>query len=258
VNDDDDSYLQDKSETDDYEEDDFDDSDDKKKGPTSSSVQPEEPYKTQTYTEKADVGRTVTLKCLDENIATSHVIMWFNETLLLAQGETLLTKDKRISFTKDGTMVIRDVNSFDNAEFRCRSFSGKERHETKIQLNINGPPRGITIGHNVNTQSNIADMTLDYKAGRADLRFKCKAAKGRPQPKINWVHNGNTILESANDPDLRIEDEGVLIIKHLHARHAGEYQCEASNEFGNLKASFKINVECKFLHPSLNFKSKNN
>lgn len=251
ANHDDDDYLQDKSETDDYEDDDFDEPDDKRKGPTSSSSpEPEEPYKTNSYTEKADAGKTVTLKCLDESKAASRVVMWYNETVMLAQGEALVSKDSRITFNKDLTLTIKNVSSDDSGEFRCRSFP--ERHETKIQLYINGPPRGITIGHNINSQSNVADATLTYKAGEKDLRFKCNVAKGRPQPKLNWIHNGNTILDSQQkDHDIKIDNEGVLIIRSVHARNAGEYQCEASNEFGNIKASFKIQVECK-----LNFQSQ--
>jgi Immunoglobulin I-set domain len=247
TNNDDDDYLQDKSETEEnYEDDDFDENDDKKKASTTSST-PEEPYITHEHTEKADVGKEITLKCHGVNVGSAGVIMWYNDTTILKQGEAVITKDKRISFNKDGAMTIASLSSYDSGEFRCRSFYGKERHETKIQLSINGPPRGIKIGHNLNTQSNVSDMTFDYKAGLKDLRFKCNVAKGLPHPKLEWIHNGNTILESQHkDNEIKIDDEGVLIIRSLHAKHAGEYQCEASNEFGTVKSSFKINVECKF------------
>lgn len=172
--------------------------------------------------------------------------MWFNGTKLIYQGVNKITTDERINFNlKEHTMVIKDLNSYDDGVYRCRAFT-KERYETVIQLEVNGPPRGITIGHNIKEQSDVSGQTLTYSVFQTDLRFKCNVAKARPKAKIEWIHNGNTILESqGRDHDIKIEDESTLIIKKLHARHAGEYQCEASNDLGELKSSFHINVECK-------------
>lgn len=245
-NDDDDEYLSDKS--DDYDENEYgDDVDDKRKSSTASSTpQAEETYRIQEYTEISDIGRTVVLKCLGEDLDAKTIFMWFNGTRIIAQGDIKVTTDKRISFSKnDGLLTIRDLNAFDDGTFRCRVFA-KQRFETIIHLNVNGPPKEIFIGHNINSQPNIADKSLVYRAGESNLRFKCNVEKARPDAKIDWIHNGNTILESQQkDHDLKVEDEGVLIIKTLHARHAGDYQCEASNDYGNLKASFKIDVQCE-------------
>lgn len=246
---DDDDYLGDKSD-DNYDENDFEESDDAKKSSTASSTTTEEPYNTQDYIETAETGRTIVLKCLGENIDSSSLFMWHNGSMLLAQGESKTPQaPHRVSFSKkDGLLTIRDVSSYDDGTFRCRAYGNKNgRYETLVHVQVNGPPRGITIGHNINNRVNIADETLVYSAGKQSLSFRCNVAKARPDAKIDWIHNGNTILElQQEDHDLKIEDEGVLVIKTLHARHAGEYQCEASNEFGNLKASFKIDVQCRF------------
>lgn len=243
-NDDDADYLQDKSDDgyDDYD----DDADDKRKSSTEGPQKTEDQtYKTEERIEKADAGKEVTLKCSGDGFDSDTLYMWYNDTALLKQGNSQVSHSPRLTF-KDNVMIINDVSPFDDGVFRCRAFTKQERFETKIQLHVNGPPQGIAIGHNINSQSSIAGETLNYRSGEKNLRFKCNAAKGRPQPKIDWIHNGNTILESQmKDHDIKIEDEGLLIIKTLHPRHAGEYQCEASNEFGNLKALFKIEVECK-------------
>lgn len=244
----DDDYLADKS--DDYDGEDYDgENDDKQKSSTASSSNTEEPYKTQEYIDKSEVGGTIVLKCLGENIDSSSLFIWYNGSMILAQGESKVPQaPKRVSFSKkDGLLTIRNVSAYDDGTFRCRAFARKnDRYETLVHVQVNGPPQGITIGHNVNNQENIADETLVYMAGKQSLRFRCNVAKARPDAKIDWIHNGNTILElQQKDHDLKIEDEGVLVIKTLHARHAGDYQCEASNEFGNLKATFKIDVQCK-------------
>lgn len=244
----DDDYLQDKSDDYNFEEEADDEENSVEKV---SSVKPsEEPYKTQDYTEKSEVGRTVELKCLGEGFDESTIFMWYNGTAVISQGEAKMPTDKRISVSKkNGLLTIKNLNSYDDGTFRCRAFPEKGRFETLVHLHINGPPRGIQIGHNINSKKNIADQTLGYLAGgTTNLRFTCNVEKARPAAKIDWIHNGNTILDSqGKDHDIKIDDEGVLIIKTLHARHAGEYQCEASNELGNLKASFKIEAQCKLL-----------
>jgi hypothetical protein len=248
--DDDKDYLQDKSdgEYNDDDDDDFDDEDDVNKD-SSSTIPAEDNYKKQEHTEKSEAGRTVVLRCSGEGFDDTTLFMWYNGSAILLQGESTITHDKRISFSKkDGSLTIKDLSSYDDGTFRCRAFATAERYETLIHLHINGPPRGIRIAHNINSKKNIADETLVYRAGATDLRFECNVEKARPTAKIDWIHNGNTILESQlKDHDIKIDDEGTLIIKTLHARHAGEYQCEASNELGNLKASFKIEAQCECL-----------
>lgn len=243
---DDDDYLQDKS-GDDYDDDDFEGEDKRKSSTVSSSQNTEEPYKTEEYTEKAEAGRRVELKCIGEGLDHDTIYMWYNGSQIIASGTSIVDGDERLDFSKkNGLLTIKSVNAYDDAMFRCRAFHKNLRYETIIHVHVNGPPKGISIGHNVEKQQNIAGNTLVYQAGRHDLRFKCNVAKARPEAKIDWIHNGNTILDSqTKDHDLKIEDEGVMIIKTLHARHAGDYQCEASNEFGQLKANFKIDVQCK-------------
>lgn len=250
---DDDDYLADKS--DDNDDTDYIEGDDKQKPSSTASSNTEEPYQTQDYIEKSESGRTIVLKCLGEYIDSSSLFIWYNGSMILAQGEGKSPQaSHRVSFSKkDGLLTVRDVSSYDDGTFRCRAFIKGIRYETLVHVQINGPPQGITIGHNINNQANIAEETLIYSAGKQSLRFRCNVAKARPDAKIDWIHNGNTILElQQKDHDLKIEDEGVLVIKTLHARHAGEYQCEASNEFGNLKAAFKINVQCKFFMFNIN------
>ncbi|CRL05364.1 CLUMA_CG017983, isoform B [Clunio marinus] len=241
---DDDDYLQDGSDGD-YNEDDYNESEDKKQS-TVSSIDVKQ-YKTQGYTEKVDVGKSIKLKCLGENFDSDTFFMWYNESSIIISGEVTVGEWKdRIEFEKkDGSLTIKNTNPFDDATFRCRAILTKNKvnYETIVHLEINGPPRGIKIGHNVNTQENIAGETLVYKAGQKDLRFKCHIAKARPEAKIVWIHNGNTILDQGKDHELKVDSEGLLIVRTLHARHAGDYECEASNELGNLKASFKIDVQ---------------
>jgi Immunoglobulin I-set domain len=145
---------------------------------------------------------------------------------------------------KDGSLTISNIDVYDDGEYRCRAFPKSGRFETKISLEVNGAPKQISIGHNQEQKEDISGKTFEYRAGQKDLRFKCNVGKSRPKAKISWIHNGNP-LEESKDHDLKILDSNIVIIKVLHASHAGEYQCEASNEFGSVKAGFKIDVHCK-------------
>jgi uncharacterized protein YodC (DUF2158 family) len=207
----------------------------------------EKPFETTSSEVKGEAGKSVTLKCNGEGFDSNPVVMWYNGSRLLFQGTSKNTNDKRIEFSKlTDTMVISDVNSYDDGAYRCRIY-GKKNYETFIDLQVNGPPRGISIHEHSQKTIDIAGTTFKYHAGQKNLVFTCNVAKSRPAAKIDWIHNGNTILESQiKDHDLKIE-ENQLTIKNVHARHAGEYQCEASNELGNEKATFNVDVECEYL-----------
>lgn len=53
---------------------------------------------------------------------------------------------------------------------------------------------------------------------------------------------------NGKEKDIKITEDNSLIIKTLHAAHAGEYECEATNEYGVLKQGFNIDVHCKLLY----------
>ena len=219
----------------------YEDDDKDKKIP--AIIEGNEDYQKENYTETIDAGKNVKLECkgkFDENT----VLMWYNGSRIILQGQAFQITDKRIRFSKkDGSLTIEGVDSYDNAMYRCRAFYKSERFETNIELIVNGPPKMIEIGHNRN-DSFVHGKELIYKAVEKDLRFKCIVAHAHPGAKITWIHNGNAIQES-KDRDIKFVEENILEIRVLHARHAGEYVCEATNEYGSIKAKFSVDVQCK-------------
>lgn len=238
--------MQDKSQ--DYAAD-YDEEPEGNKPSTIDSRIDDEEYIKANYTEIAEIGKSVVLKCKgDITLDSNSVYLWYNGSQIISQGNTimLVSAQDRITFSpSDGSLKISNINIYDEAIYKCRAFPKNGRFETNIHLKVNGPPQGITIGHNVDMKENVSDETLVYRSGEKDLRFKCNVRYGRPNVKIEWIHNGNTIQEShGKDHDLKIEDSAVLMIRTLHARHAGRYECLASNEFGNIRAGFDIDVQC--------------
>lgn len=255
VEEEDEDYMNDDKSSDNYEDYDSDDKNDHAASSTTNDASTtEEPYITKEYVEKGEAGKSVTLKCHGENFDSATIFMWYNNSRLVIQGKSKPSEDPRIEFShKDGSLTIKDINSYDDGSYRCRAYPSKQRYETLVELHVDGAPSGVSISEHKEKNVDISGTTLNFRAGKRDLKFKCSVAKSRPSAKIDWIHNGNTILESqGKDHDLKIEDD-VLIIKNVHARHAGEYQCEASNEFGTLKSTFNLEVECKFKIPRTRF-----
>ncbi|CAH1729198.1 unnamed protein product [Chironomus riparius] len=242
-------YLQD--DQDNYDES-YDEKDDDKDRKISSTTETNEIYKTENYTEIIDTGKNVRMECkgeFDENA----IFLWYNGTRIIAQGQAFQITDKRIKFSKkDGSLTIEGVDMYDNAIYKCRAFHKSERFETNVKLIVNGPPKMIKIGHN-RDNSFVGGKKLFYKASEKDLRFKCTVPNAQPEAKITWIHNGNAIQES-KDRDIKFVEESIFEIRVLHARHAGEYECEATNEYGSIKSKFSIDVQfAPFFRPHHNF-----
>jgi Immunoglobulin domain len=61
-----------------------------------------------------------------------------------------------------------------------------------------------------------------------DVQLKC-SAKGFPTPTIQWLQNGESVNR---DPHINTQG-GVLNITLLEKRHAGIFQCFATNSLGS-------------------------
>ncbi len=70
------------------------------------------------------------------------------------------------------------------------------------------------------------------------------AAKGKPEPTIEWTRNGKTVIRSKN---VKILTRGRLRIKSLSSKEIGRYECTASNDFGVDKAVSSINIKSKLM-----------
>nr|XP_042905272.1 cell adhesion molecule-related/down-regulated by oncogenes [Parasteatoda tepidariorum] len=60
--------------------------------------------------------------------------------------------------------------------------------------------------------------------------------RGHPKPSLKWVHNGREMTDSKNRKGAQ------LIIQNVHQKHAGIYQCMATNSLGTAMASATVTV----------------
>lgn len=234
-----------KDESDIYDEDEFENDKSSSGSSTQGSPTEEKDYITENYVEIANVGDSVTLKCKGSDFDKNTLFMWFNQSLIIVQGRTVQEKH-RIEFDEStGSITIKNIQPSDDGKYRCRAFPKKNRYETNIELEVNAPPTHISIGHNQGNKEDISNQIISYKVGEKDLRFKCNPGKSRPAAKVTWNHNGN-VIEASKDHDI-ILDGSLFLFKTLHAKHAGRYECDASNDRGNIKAHFDLDVQCKWI-----------
>ena len=68
-----------------------------------------------------------------------------------------------------------------------------------------------------------------------NVTVSCNAT-GTPPPMVSWIKV---------DGDERF-DGSELVFTHINRSQAGEYRCEASNEWGNASETATIEVQCKY------------
>ena len=72
--------------------------------------------------------------------------------------------------------------------------------------------------------------------------LKCTAV-GNPPPKVTWS-NVNSSLPVGRHV---VESSGALILQDVRPGDEGQYTCKAENLLGNINATAKLTVQCKFL-----------
>ena len=72
--------------------------------------------------------------------------------------------------------------------------------------------------------------------------LKCTAV-GNPPPKVTWSKVNSSLPVGRHV----VECSGALIIQDVRTGDEGQYTCEAENLLGNINATAKLTVQCKFL-----------
>ena len=72
--------------------------------------------------------------------------------------------------------------------------------------------------------------------------LKCTAV-GNPPPKVTWSKVNSSLPVGRHV----VESSGVLILQDVQPGDEGQYTCKAENLLGNINATAKLTVQCKFL-----------
>ena len=72
--------------------------------------------------------------------------------------------------------------------------------------------------------------------------LKCTAV-GNPPPKVTWSKMNSSLPVGRHV----VESSGALILQDVRPGDEGQYTCKAENLLGNINATAKLTVQCKFL-----------
>ena len=72
--------------------------------------------------------------------------------------------------------------------------------------------------------------------------LKCTAV-GNPPPKVTWFKVNSSLPVGRHV----VESSGALILQDVRPGDEGQYTCKAENLLGNINATAKLTVQCKFL-----------
>ena len=72
--------------------------------------------------------------------------------------------------------------------------------------------------------------------------LKCTAV-GNPPPKVTWSKVNSSLPVGRHV----VESSGALILQDVQPGDEGQYTCKAKNLLGNINATAKLTVQCKFL-----------
>ncbi|XP_017879078.1 interference hedgehog-like isoform X2 [Ceratina calcarata] len=113
-------------------------------------------------------------------------------------------------------LTIINVQPVDRGEYDC-IWSGNGGHiKSVIILKVMEAPK-VTKSPKASTFSEGGELELSC------------TVTGEPQPKIEWLINGESLTPSDN-----VEIKGsTLLISEVEKKHAGIVQCVASNEYGS-------------------------
>ncbi|XP_034231734.1 interference hedgehog-like isoform X2 [Thrips palmi] len=177
--------------------------------------QPRFPYRPEdNYT--IATGSNVTLECAGSGYPTPSVSWRRKNGPLPSQSEEI-----------PGGLRIPNVAASDRGTYVCELSNGIGRAVPHvISLFVQEPP----------TLVSEPPKTVGEEGGSCQLDCQFR---GEPSPVITWLLNG----ESVNNDSLIKANGGTLRINRLEKRHAGFYQCMASNAQGTTYGSTMLQVK---------------
>ncbi|XP_011701352.1 PREDICTED: neogenin-like, partial [Wasmannia auropunctata] len=164
-------------------------------------------------------GSDVTLECA-ANGFPKPAIYWLKDGVAL----DLMSHDSRYREVAASSLMITSVKESDHGSYQCRAENMADSLDAVAELIVQVPPKFVK-----KPEDKVA-------SARQDLEFECEIY-GKPEPKINWLKNGERITLSTywqivNGHNLKIN--GLLPID------AGIFQCVGMNPAGSVQASARL------------------
>ncbi|GFU37430.1 interference hedgehog [Nephila pilipes] len=158
------------------------------------------------------LGRNITLECAAVGYPTP-VITWRK-----LQGKLPHNRYQQFG----GNLHLISVMQADEGTYECEADNSHGIKEVRrTDLEIQETPKILKPLKNVNLETG------------SNLTLNCPV-RGYPKPILKWLHNGKEIISDAK--------KSFLIVSNIGPKHAGVYQCFATNSLGTSYDSAVVTV----------------
>ncbi|XP_077587554.1 peroxidasin [Stigmatopora nigra] len=166
------------------------------------------------------VGESVTLECSATGQPQPR-ISWTKADL------TPIPNDARINTTPSGGLYIQNVVQADGGQYTCFASNNVDTIQAAAFIIVQATPQFTVTPED---QSILEGHAVD---------FQCEAT-GYPQPVIDWTRGGNPLPA---DRRYSVSSSGTLRITRAEVQDEGQYECQAANPVGTIRAAVQLNIQ---------------
>ncbi|KAL1444292.1 hypothetical protein MTO96_007078 [Rhipicephalus appendiculatus] len=164
-------------------------------------------------------GSNVTLDCAANGNPRPN-LTWLKDGVTIDMS--LL--DSRFRKVGVGSLQIESIQEADEGTYMCRAENHEDSVDASATVEVQVPPRFTKKPKN----------KVAYE--KEDVEFECEVY-GKPDPVVQWYHNGEAIIQSEY---FQIVNGNSLRILGLVDADKGIYQCVGSNPAGNIQTAVQL------------------
>ncbi|XP_053365553.1 peroxidasin [Clarias gariepinus] len=166
------------------------------------------------------VGESVTLECSAAGQPHPRVT-WTRA------DRSPLPSDPRVSITPSGGLYIQNVHQEDGGQYTCYASNNVDTIHATAHIIVQAVPQFTVTPQD---QTVLEGHTVD---------FLCEAT-GNPQPFIAWTRSGSPLHVDGRHAVL---STGTLRISRVAPHDQGQYECQAVNPVGSVRAAVQLNIQ---------------
>ncbi|XP_041984115.1 neogenin [Aricia agestis] len=150
-------------------------------------------------------------------------MVWLNNGVAIDLNDL----DSRFYLVGSGSLRVQSARALDAGAYTCRATNRLDSADHSTHLAVMTAPRVY-----------VRDSEVRARA-RGDVTLRCDA-RGRPQPHVAWLKDGEPL--TPNSHDITLVDGASLRIQGLLDVDAGVFQCTATSPAGNAAAALRLLV----------------
>lgn len=209
-------------------------------------------------TVETTVGKNVSLPCPVEKGSDLH-FSWHKD------GSIVYSDLEHYKETRKGVLHIYNTTVEDSGVYVCQAVNGFGTAEISIKLVVQGDHDGNSPTHfddisdGQGSKPAFASPHVQKRQScqepiNGTTKFNCSAS-GHPRPEVYWKKDGRWLTADHFGSNMKLH-RGVLLFNKLQKENQGEYVCVARNKYGEINATFVLEVvvgpkkpELPGLHP---------